>query len=291
MKDSNEFDFTSLGNSLFIEAIDMDFALFDDISKVPFFEYPAKTNVAVSVICLKGELEISINLKHYTFNENQVVFIPPSQILQFHEASDDFSGRFIVMSQNFLKQLQVNIDDRFPFFLYTRENPSIQFSSQQIALCMGYYSMLDNALKMNDNPKKIDNVKYLMLAFFYSLNTFSQRYQRPDKNQSTRKDVVFESFYKLVQLHHKEHRSVSFYADKLCLTPKYFSTLIKEATGKTARDWIDESVILSAKALLKSTDMTIQEISIQLSFPNQSFFGKYFRRCVGMTPMEYRKGK
>ena len=291
MKDEefSKLDLPPSGNSLSID--DIDFALFDDIRRVPFFEYPEKTNVAVSVICLKGKLEISINLKHYTFAENQIAIIPPCQILQFHGVSDDFSGRFIVMSENFMKQLQVNIEDRFSFFLYTRENPLIQFSSQQITLCMGYYSMLDNTLRMKDNPKRIDNVKYLILAFFYSLNSISQGCQSLDKKQSTRKDVIFESFYKLVQLHHKEHRNVSFYADKLCLTPKYFSTLIKEATGKTTRDWINESVILSAKALLKSTDMTIQEISIRLSFPNQSFFGKYFKTLVGKSPVEYRKEK
>ena len=109
MKNNNEIDFTSLGNTLFNEVIDMDFALFDDISKVPFFEYPVKTNTAVSAICLKGKLEISINIKHYTFGENQVVFIPPSQILQYHQTSDDFLGRFMVMSQNFLKLLQERI--------------------------------------------------------------------------------------------------------------------------------------------------------------------------------------
>ena len=83
-------DLTPSGNGLSIE--DIDFALFDDIRKVPFFEYPAKTSTAVSVICLKGKMEISINLKHYTFGENQVVSISPNQILQFHEATDDFSG-------------------------------------------------------------------------------------------------------------------------------------------------------------------------------------------------------
>ena len=290
MKILEELDLTPSGNTLAIEEIVLDFELFDDIRKVPFFEYPAKTDTAVSAICLNGKLEISINLKHYIFNENQVVFIPPRQILQFRGASNDFSGRFMVMSQSFLKLLQENAEVRFPIF-YTRAHPSIRFSSQQIALCMGYYSMLDKALKMKDNPKRMDNVKFLMLALFSALHFIPQGYQRPDKKQSTRKDAIFESFYKLTQLHHKEQRSVSFYADKLCLTPKYFSTLIKEATGKTTRDWIDESVILSAKALLKSTDMTIQEISIKLSFPNQSFFGKYFKYRVGKSPIEYRRGK
>jgi len=85
------------------------------------------------------------------------------------------------------------------------------------------------------------------------------------------------------------HRSVEFYADKLSLTPKYLTTVVRETSGKTAHDWIIEYVILSAKALLKSTNITIQEISDRLNFPSQSFFGKYFKQQTGMSPVEYRK--
>ena len=142
---------------------------------------------------------------------------------------------------------------------------------------------------MKDNSKKIENWKYLMQALFYALNSIPQGYQRLDKKQITRKDVIFESFYKLVQLHHKGQRNVNFYADRLRITPKYLLTLTKETTDKSAHDWISESVIFSAKALLKSTDMAIKEISDHLSFTDQSFFWKYFKHRVGVSLVEYRK--
>jgi AraC-like DNA-binding protein len=101
--------------------------------------------------------------------------------------------------------------------------------------------------------------------------------------------MLVEKFLDLVQTHYKEQRELSFYADKLCLTSKHLSKVVREASGTTANEWIDNHVILEAKALLKSTDLTVQQISEELKFPSQSFFGKYFKRCTGMSPSEYKK--
>lgn len=95
-------------------------------------------------------------------------------------------------------------------------------------------------------------------------------------------------FLSLAKEHYKEQRGVKFYADKLCITPKYLSFLIKERSGKSCNEWIDDYVVLEAKALLKSTNMTIQQIADELNFPSQSFFGKYFKRIVELSPKEYR---
>ena len=286
-----ELDLDSLRETLPIETIDRDFAVLDDIRQVPFFEYPTKIEDAASVICLRGTIEASVNLKRYVFSANQIVIMLPEQILQYHHISEDFSGRFVVMSKRFLDMLQMNIQDTVSIFLYLRENPVLRLSPEELELCMDYYSMLDKTVKMSDNPNRKETVKYLSLALFYSANTIFCRQHILQKGQRSRKEIIFESFYKLVQSHHKEHRSVEFYAGKLNLTPKYLTTVIREMTGKTAHEWIHEYVILSAKAILKSTSLTIQEISNQLSFANQSFFGKYFKQQTGMSPGEYRKRK
>ena len=81
---------------------------------------------------------------------------------------------------------------------------------------------------------------------------------------------------------------MAFYADKLCLTPKYLSKLIKQASGRSAPDWIDDFVILEAKNLLKYTDLTIKEIVYKLHVPNPSVFFKFFKAHTGLTPSEYR---
>jgi len=89
--------------------------------------------------------------------------------------------------------------------------------------------------------------------------------------------------------HYKEERSVSFYADKLCISSKYLSSLVKEVSDKNPVEWITQCVIFESKTLLKSTDMSIQQISDLLNFPNQSFFGKYFKRYCGMSPLQYKQ--
>ena len=286
LEDSN---LVPLRNSLQSETIDTDFEVFDDIRRLSFFEYPARTEETISIICLSGTIEASVNLKRYVFGESQIVVILPDQIVQYHRISDDFSGRFVSMSKRFIDVMQMSIQDSIPIFLYLRENPVLILSPAELELCLDYYSMLDKTVKMRDNPNRGETVKYLALALFYSANTIFHRHQGLHNREYSRKEIIFESFYKLIQSCHKEHRSVEFYADRLNLTPKYLTTVIREVTGKTAHEWIYEYVILSAKAILKSTGMTIQEISNQFSFANQSFFGKYFKQQTGMSPGEYRK--
>ena len=107
-------------------------------------------------------------------------------------------------------------------------------------------------------------------------------------NRKTKKRKLFDDFYSHLIANHKESREVGFYAKKLCITPKYLSSSVKETTGKSAFEWINNYVILEAKSMLKVSEKTIQEISVDLNFPNQSFLGKYFKQQVGMTPGKYR---
>jgi len=102
-------------------------------------------------------------------------------------------------------------------------------------------------------------------------------------------EVLFDEFMSLLQQYNKRERNVSFYAKQLNITPKYLSSVVKEVSGKTAARWIDESVILEAKALLKYSGMSIQEIAYHLNFSTQSFFGKYFKQHTGTSPSRYKR--
>ena len=105
------------------------------------------------------------------------------------------------------------------------------------------------------------------------------------------KNGLIERFMELVYENYRTERLIGFYADKLCITPKYLSKLVKEHTGRSASDWIESHVILEARAMLQSSDMTIQQIATSLNFSNQSFFGKYFKRATGISPKQYRSKK
>jgi AraC-like DNA-binding protein len=108
-----------------------------------------------------------------------------------------------------------------------------------------------------------------------------------DTNSYQKEQVL--NFFKLLLHNHKKEKTLQFYASKMCLTPKYLSTIIKERTGRTAFSWINEVLISSTKYMLKTTDMTILQISEELNFPNPSFFGRFFKKHTGMTPVQYRE--
>ena len=106
---------------------------------------------------------------------------------------------------------------------------------------------------------------------------------------SSRQNEILNQFYLLLREHSPHQREVSFYADKMCLTPKYLSTKIKKITKKSVFEWINTATIIKAKVLLKTNDKSIAQISEELNFPNPSFFSRYFRKHTGMAPNEYRK--
>jgi AraC-like DNA-binding protein len=110
-----------------------------------------------------------------------------------------------------------------------------------------------------------------------------------DESKKSKQDILVEKFLAIVMENYRKHRMIEFYSEKLFLTPKHLSRVIKERSGKSSCEWIEDHIMLEAMALLKSTDKTIQQISDELNFPSQSFFGKYFKRRAGIAPKEHRK--
>lgn len=104
----------------------------------------------------------------------------------------------------------------------------------------------------------------------------------------SRQELLTAEFFKLMLADYKKERSVAYYADKLCLTPKYLSMTVKKVTGHPISEWINEVVVIEAKRMLKTTDLTALQISEELNFPNPSFFVRFFKQYIGMTPMEYK---
>ena len=143
-------------------------------------------------------------------------------------------------------------------------------------------------MNQEGQPYKEEIIRHLFSAYYYGLGYYVHSSQR-QKSVMTGQQEVCEKFINLAAKHFKEHRDIGFYADKLCMTNKYLSSLLKQETGMTALEWIERYVVLYAKSCLSSTTMTVQEISDELDFPSQSVFGKYFKRVEGMSPKAYRQ--
>jgi len=271
-----------------VYSIDDDFILLEKPVITSTLQYPFKVDVSTTVICIKGITEGVIGLKPYVTNGACFISIPAGQIMQYKSISEDFEGLFIVMSQKFTDSLMPSAHERLPISLSVRENPVIPLDEDALSRMKFYFEMMKKMIQQEDNPYRIEAARHLTLAFFYGAGYYFHKFA--DKNKKAHNEILIEKFLNLVQIYYKEERGLEFYAGKLCITSKHLSRVIREAGGKSANELIDEHVALEAKALLKSTNMTIEQISDELNFPSQSFFGKYFKRVTGMSPKEY-KGK
>ena len=269
-----------------VYSIENDVILLEKPMITSTFQYPFKLDVTAIIICIKGTTEGSINLKPCITNGSCFITILPGQVMEYKSISDDFSGLFIVMSQKFTDSLIPNAVDRLPLSLSVRDNPVISLDKDSLEGMIHYFELLKRVIQVKEHPYRIETARYLTLAFFYGAGVHLNRVS--DNKKLTHHETIAEKFLNLVETNFKEERGLEFYADKLCITSAYLSKIIKHTTGKPANDWIDDHVTLEAKALLKSTNMTIDQISEVLNFPTQSFFGKYFKRVVGMSPREYK---
>ena len=267
-------------------SIDNDVILLDNPVITSAFQYPFKVDVTATIICIKGTTKGSINLKPYTTNGSCFVTILPGQVIEYESISEDFSGLFIIMSSKFTDSLMPDVSNRLPVFFHLLDNPVVPVDEEALASMIAHFEMIKKVIQVKEHPYRMEVVRHLTLAFFYSAGVYFHKF---DNNRGkSHHETIVEKFLHLVQTHFKKQRRLEFYADQLCLTPKHVSKVIKQISGKPANDWIDEHVILEAKALLKSTNMTVQQISDELNFPTQSFFGKYFKRITGMSPREYK---
>jgi len=268
-------------------SIDDDIILVENLCITSFSQYPFRMDVTLGFVCVKGTTEGSINLKPYNAKGPCLVTILPGHIIEYQSTSEDFSGSLIILSSKFINNLMENAAEHLPLFLSVRENPVIPLNEETLKGIIMYFELLKRLALETDHPYRLEVARYLTLAFFYGANidfhkiTFNRK--------MTHQEMLVEKFLNLARTHHKQQRELNYYAKKLIITPKYLSKVVKETSGRPANDWIDDLVVLEAKALLKSTNMTIQQISDELNFPSQSFFGKYFKRVTGMSPSEYKR--
>lgn len=249
--------------------------------------YPRKFNFFMVVLCTSGHLKGRINLNEFSMESPSVIRIMPGQIVSIEEVSDDFDALVMVMSRNFIENILIYVNGNIPIGVLRRSEAVISLKDVDVSVHENFFNIMRAIVRVKENPYRMKVVEHVMMAFFYSSPDIVNRVT--DKQPRSSADILSKDFLALVKENFKTERQLKFYADRLCITPRYMSRVVKECSGCSAAEWIERSVILEARALLKSTDMTIQQISDELNFPSQTFFGKYFKRRVGMSPKEYRR--
>lgn len=247
---------------------------------------PYKIPRSIIGVCLAGQCSFKLNLKRHEVKSPAILTLMPGQIIENIEYSPDFEGHAIVLSKRFIDMLNIPMWQQQYIALYDKPiNRIFSDYTQQVSL---FLVMLRSAASDVENPYRLQVIENLIRALFYG---GISKFHKMESDSVSYKNSIVERYIELVQTHYREERIIGFYADKLCITPKYLSKLVKEYTGRSAGEWIENYVILEARAMLQSSDMTIQQIASSLNFPNQSFFGKYFKRATGLSPKQYRHMK
>ena len=259
------------------------------------FQHPFRFDGFMFFFLRKGYFSLDMNLNSYQMLENSLLVVMPGSIVRF-TAGDfpdpDLDLLFVLVSRDFVSNIPFDFNKVFQDSMRMLKNPCIHLKGDAFSLAIDYMRLTRSLMRSRHSNKR-EIIGSLLTSFLYIVtDLWSTRKEEEllvGTKGNTRLSQLFERFIALVTEHHCEERTVAFYADKLCLTPKYLSRLVREASGRSAPDWIDAFVILEAKNLLKYSDKSIKEIVFALNFPNQSVFYKFFKAHTGLTPSQFRK--
>ena len=236
-------------------------------------------------IITNGRARVLINLIEYIFRPNYISLNAPGSIKQIIETTQDFDAHMMAIEHNFLPVS--GKEEFFAHFLQRKKNLLLPLTTTEQVQIENFITVMWDVLQEPVFRKEV--IQHLLAGLLYNIEYIAKNKGQSESSPLTHQNDIFQRFISLVNTYSKTERNVSFYADKLCLTPRYLNTVIRQASQQTVMDWINQSIILEAKVLLKHSNRLVYQISDELNFPNPSFFSKFFKRMTGMTPQEYQK--
>lgn len=269
--------------------IDGEVLLSDKLNKGSMPTSPRRMTFILVALCTRGECEFTVDTQRLKITQNDLVIISDRHIVDNFQASDDADGLLMIMSVGFFYEVMSNVSDVSLLFCFARSHPVVRLKEDEVRLFTEYFCMLKGKMGEVDNRFRRDIVRTLILAMFYDLSNVIVRVQQGESRRQSRADAIFTRFIHLVELHFRHERRVGWYAEQLCITPKYLSETVKSVSGRTPNEWVDSYVTLELRVMLKTTAKSIKEIAEEMNFPNQSFLGKFFREHVGVSPTVYRR--
>lgn len=252
---------------------------------------PVRLNALLILLVLRGSCDISLDYVPYKLKMNSFTTIMPSHVFQVSRMNNDIKAKLLIVDKSFLDE--INTAKRSPSmynYMLLRKNPTIEFKPEETKHIKQAFELLQEKIRLRTHSFHKEVLQNAFVAFLLELaNILVGKRENLIRPTLSRKEEILNSFLELLSEHAKEQHVVTFYAEKLFITPQYLSLILKELTGKSANKWIDDALIVEAKLLLKSPQVTVQQVADILNFSDQSTFGKFFKKHIGMSPMEYRK--
>ena len=247
-----------------------------------------KLDMIMLAYCVKGRMQVDVNGKTYTAKAGEVMIGLPNNVYSNYMISPDFESKILGLSYAAAERINRDVLDLIG---YVATNPVISLDDERQALITKYYSIIVHKIKSPHGYFHKEIMHSLFQCAIYELFAIIAPYVQysHDGGETKQANLLFRKFADLLSANEGKVRSVKRYADELCITPKYLSFVSKTVTGKTALEWIHQSTVKNIERYLSHSNMSIKEIADILEFPNLSFFGKFTKSHLGVSPTEYRR--
>ena len=256
-----------------------------------FEEHSCRTEGGAILFCRRGSATVTVDQLRDRVTRDTLLLLLPGSILHLNERTDDFRVRFCAFSLELFSEAAYRLDPSFFHILH--EHAIIRLPDRIIEGVRNWFQMASYTYRDRGNIFRNTIIRNRLQNVLLEAFDKTQRFAPDVHSQTgtTRQADLFQRFVALVHEHCTEQREVAFYADRLCISTRYLSTIIRSVAHSTAKEFIDRSVVLEIKMLLGSTELSVQEIAYRLHFPDQSYLGRFFKKHTGGSPTEFRNAK
>ena len=267
-------------------------AFIDDMHKlkeISPIDNPVKTELLLVTVCLEGRASIYLDGESFSIGRHDLLLCRPNIIIEKSMVSMDLDFRCMCLAPEYLRHLTLISRDSWNILKFLDKSPVIHLTEGEIRQFCQYYDLIRAKLMSPPFRHQKEVVDALLVAFLYDFFNVLDRFIQLAPPSYSSGEKLFQRFLALLTSLSPKPRMVSAYAEQLCVTAKYLTSICKKYSGYTTSELIDQYVNTDIQYLLKKSDMSIKEISAQLDFPNISFFGKYVRKHFGLSPKNYRE--
>ncbi len=271
--------------------IDNDLVLVDNPAALDLPVEPCRMQCLFFAMCTEGTVQYVVDTVEQTVGPGDVIIIGNGQTVSDSRTSDNCRGIVFLVSPDFFDEMVKDVHELSQLFLFAREYPVYKFTPEEVDATMKYYHLMKTKVDEATHHFRRETVRSLFTTMIYDVSNAIYRVIHGNEVRHTRAEKIFIDFLRLVEQNFRTHRKVSWYGHALCISPKYLSETVKVISRRTPNEWIDNYVVLESRVLLRNSTKSIKEIAQELNFSNQSFFGKFFKEHVGVSPQSYRKSK
>ena len=268
-----------------------DLILIEEYNIKKEYKEPFKLDITTAIIYEEGSVNLAINMKEYHISAPAMVVMVSNQTIQYISSDSNMKIKAISFSDKLFSELFKDSHISASLYRSIYENPVAELTNDDKLVLEQFYNMMLHLIKSPTGEHRLEAARHLILTLFYGYMIGKNESNITPQEKRNRATDLSDSFLELLRNNFRAKHDIGYYADKLCITPKYLSRCVKEVTGRTATDWIESYIINESKALLASTRLTIQQISDRMGFLSTALFGKFFKRVEGITPTAYRKSR